>query len=66
MQRRLFGRSRFMKLIDITDMSLLRGDAMVSGADTDTFDCLHPCLPGLPDSWVDVFYMNWLKDPRFR
>lgn len=45
-------------LLDITYLSQLRKEAhpsVYSGQHSGT-DCSHWCLPGLPDTWNDLFY----------
>ena len=50
--------------VDLTHPSLFRADAII-GAQGGSNDCLHPCSPGLPDIWVDLFYEVWKRDARF-
>ncbi|CAI5471848.1 unnamed protein product [Closterium sp. Yama58-4] len=65
-QKQLFGRKNSrVRLLDITHPSLARADAMIGSQGTASMDCLHPCLPGLPDNWVDLFYAAWLADKGF-
>ncbi|XP_042513212.1 protein PMR5-like isoform X1 [Macadamia integrifolia] len=46
-------------LLDITMLSLLRKDGHPSIYGTDhTADCSHWCLPGLPDTWNQLFYTS--------
>ncbi|XP_027170589.1 protein trichome birefringence-like 41 [Coffea eugenioides] len=49
-----------VKLLDITNLSLLRKDGHPSiyglGAATGGMDCSHWCLPGVPDTWNLLLY----------
>ncbi|XP_030460893.2 protein trichome birefringence-like 31 [Syzygium oleosum] len=66
-------------LLNITQMSEFRKDAHTSvfterkgklltkeqRSDPKTFgDCIHWCLPGLPDAWNEILYTYLLKDHR--
>ena len=31
----------------------------------DSKDCLHACMPGIPDTWVDIFYEVLRNDVAF-
>ncbi|GJP32531.1 hypothetical protein CLOM_g17159 [Closterium sp. NIES-68] len=65
-QKQIFGRKQSrVRFLDITHPSLARADAMIGSQGTASQDCLHPCLPGLPDNWVDFFYAAWLGDKGF-
>ncbi|CAI5947026.1 unnamed protein product [Closterium sp. NIES-64] len=65
-QKQLFGRRNSrVRLLDITHPSLARADAMIGSQGKASRDCLHPCLPGLPDNWVDLFYAAWMADKGF-
>ncbi|CAI5490798.1 unnamed protein product [Closterium sp. Naga37s-1] len=65
-QKQLFGRKNSrVRLLDITHPSLARADAMIGSQGKASMDCLHPCLPGLPDNWVDLFYAAWMADKGF-
>ncbi|CAI7876799.1 unnamed protein product, partial [Closterium sp. NIES-54] len=51
-QKQLFGRKNSrVRFLDITHPSLARADAMIGSQGKASMDCLHPCLPGLPDNW---------------
>ena len=65
-QRNQLTQSNSVRFVDITHPSLYRADAMVGTQVAGSQDCLHPCLPGLPDAWVDIFYEFWRRDPAFR
>ena len=65
-QRNQLTQSNSVRFVDITHPSLYRADAMVGTQVAGSQDCLHPCLPGLPDAWVDIFYEFWRRDPNFR
>ncbi|KAH6810317.1 TRICHOME BIREFRINGENCE-LIKE 16 [Perilla frutescens var. frutescens] len=49
-----------VKLLDITALSELRDEAHISHysrkASEGINDCLHWCLPGIPDTWNELFY----------
>ncbi|KAF4363619.1 hypothetical protein F8388_002160 [Cannabis sativa] len=47
-----------VKLLDITDLSQLRDEAHISRfhSSTGSSDCLHWCLPGLPDTWNEILF----------
>ncbi|CAI5989594.1 unnamed protein product [Closterium sp. NIES-65] len=55
-QRDVLSPSKNIRFVDITHPSLYRSDAMLASQAPESKDCLHPCLPGLPDIWVDLFY----------
>ncbi|CAI5983975.1 unnamed protein product [Closterium sp. NIES-65] len=61
-QANVFKGSRTIRLIDITHPSLFRSDAMIAAQRRKSQDCLHPCMPGLPDTWVDLFYETWRRE----
>ncbi|GLU18023.1 hypothetical protein SLE2022_343460 [Rubroshorea leprosula] len=52
--------SNLVKVFDTTYMSLFRKDGHPSkynpGGNTGGVDCLHWCLPGLPDTWNEILY----------
>ncbi|CAI6005513.1 unnamed protein product [Closterium sp. NIES-65] len=43
-----------VKIIQVTRSTIYRPDALVGASGND--DCVHWCLPGVPDSWTDMFY----------
>lgn len=47
-----------VNLLDITALSALRDEGHVSKyghkADSGVRDCLHWCLPGIPDTWNEI------------
>ena len=47
-----------VKILDITSISKLRDEGHISRysirGTTDVNDCLHWCLPGIPDTWNDL------------
>ncbi|XP_062091178.1 protein trichome birefringence-like 16 [Humulus lupulus] len=47
-----------VKLLDITDLSQVRDEAHISWfrSSTGSSDCLHWCLPGLPDTWNEILF----------
>lgn len=49
-----------VKLLDITSLSQLRDECHISKysikASTGVHDCLHWCLPGVPDAWNELLY----------
>ncbi|KAI0516252.1 hypothetical protein KFK09_008924 [Dendrobium nobile] len=49
-----------VKLLDITAFSQLRDECHISKysvkASTGVHDCLHWCLPGVPDTWNELLY----------
>lgn len=49
-----------VKLLDITAFSQLRDECHISKysikASTGVHDCLHWCLPGVPDAWNELLY----------
>ncbi|KAL0315928.1 UNVERIFIED_CONTAM: protein trichome birefringence-like 16 [Sesamum radiatum] len=49
-----------VKLLDITALSQLRDEAHISRysirATPGMQDCLHWCLPGLPDTWNEILF----------
>lgn len=49
-----------VKLLDITALSQLRDECHISKysikASTGVHDCLHWCLPGIPDAWNELLY----------
>eukprot|EP00252_Welwitschia_mirabilis_P009373 TRINITY_DN21944_c0_g1_i1.p1 TRINITY_DN21944_c0_g1~~TRINITY_DN21944_c0_g1_i1.p1 ORF type:complete len:366 (-),score=21.48 TRINITY_DN21944_c0_g1_i1:267-1364(-) len=52
-----------VRFMNVTFMSMLRQDAhpSVYNAQGSSADCSHWCLPGLPDSWNELFYYNLLS-----
>ncbi|KAF3444941.1 hypothetical protein FNV43_RR14634 [Rhamnella rubrinervis] len=49
-------------LLDITRMSQERDDAHPSKyVNQHTIDCLHWCLPGLPDTWNNLLYAHLIR-----
>ncbi|CAI7857877.1 unnamed protein product [Closterium sp. NIES-53] len=57
-QLKVFRRDPEFKIIDITNLSLYRADAhLQSYFDIEGgIDCLHWCIPGVPDTWADIIY----------
>ncbi|XP_057977930.1 protein trichome birefringence-like 13 isoform X2 [Malania oleifera] len=54
-------------VLDITHISEFRADAHPSAAGGKKHDdCMHWCLPGIPDTWNDLFvaHLNDVKDPN--
>lgn len=52
------------QILDITHMSEFRADAHPSAAGGKKHDdCMHWCLPGITDTWNDLFvdYLNNIK-----
>ncbi|PON66006.1 PC-Esterase [Parasponia andersonii] len=47
-----------VKLLDITGLSQLRDEAHISRfrSSSGSSDCLHWCLPGLPDTWNEILF----------
>lgn len=45
-----------VKLLDITNLSLLRKDGHPSIYGMPGMDCSHWCLPGVPDTWNELLY----------
>ncbi|KAG0581905.1 hypothetical protein KC19_3G018900 [Ceratodon purpureus] len=47
-----------VNLLNITSLSLDRGETHVSkyGGGTGGQDCLHWCLPGIPDTWNEILF----------
>jgi hypothetical protein len=47
-----------VNLLNITSLSLERGETHVSkyGGGTGGQDCLHWCLPGIPDTWNEILF----------
>ncbi|KAJ3677434.1 hypothetical protein LUZ60_003158 [Juncus effusus] len=50
-----------VKLLDITGLSRLRDEAHISkyslkGINEGASDCLHWCLPGVPDTWNEILF----------
>ncbi|CAA0811862.1 Protein trichome birefringence-like 38 [Striga hermonthica] len=50
-------------LLNITMLSAIRRDAHPSfyGGTSNNLDCSHWCLPGLPDTWNQLFYTALLS-----
>lgn len=46
----------YVKLLNITALSMERGETHVSkyGGGKGGHDCLHWCLPGVPDTWNEI------------
>ena len=60
-QRQMFKPPLF-SFIPVTELSMYRPDAyMSSGSTANGHDCLHFCLPGVPDTWVDAFYNTFAQ-----
>ncbi|GJP49886.1 hypothetical protein CLOM_g9044 [Closterium sp. NIES-68] len=62
LQRSVFSQSH-IRLIDITSASLYRRDAFVGSGGINK-DCIHWCLPGVPDSWVAMVLGAMLRERR--
>lgn len=64
-ERATFGTN--VKLLNITSLSLVRGEAHVSkfGGPHVRQDCLHWCMPGVPDTWNEVL-LAMLSPPIYR
>jgi len=45
-----------VKLLDVTGLSILRDEAHVSKFGIHRYDCLHWCLPGIPDEWNNLLF----------
>ncbi|KQK00092.1 protein trichome birefringence-like 14 isoform X3 [Brachypodium distachyon] len=49
-----------VKLLDVTAISRLRSEGHISnhsvGAQREKYDCLHWCLPGVPDLWNELLF----------
>lgn len=45
----------FVRLINITRLSQYRSDGHQS-VYNNILDCVHWCLPGVPDAWNQIFY----------
>ncbi|KMZ69509.1 trichome birefringence-like 14 [Zostera marina] len=43
-----------VKLLDVTGLSILRDEAHVSKFGIHRYDCIHWCLPGIPDEWNNI------------
>ena len=56
-----------VKLLNITSLSLSRGETHISkyNGGKNGQDCLHWCLPGIPDTWNEVLFAM-LSPPIFR
>ena len=50
-QNAAFKGAKVINLLDVTSSSLFRPDALVGGFNTNN-DCVHWCLPGVPDTWL--------------
>ncbi|GJP51328.1 hypothetical protein CLOM_g10486 [Closterium sp. NIES-68] len=63
-QQKVFQNRRPFRFLPITYLSLFRGDAFMSssGAHDGGRDCLHFCLPGVPDTWADALYTTMKSD----
>ncbi|CAM6093633.1 unnamed protein product [Calypogeia fissa] len=57
-----------VNLLNITYLSQFREEGHISkygiGKDSQHQDCLHWCLPGVPDVWNELLYANLLNDPN--
>ncbi|CAI7778946.1 unnamed protein product [Closterium sp. NIES-53] len=72
-QRQVFSSPTPVRLIDITEISAARPDGHVgqygakgglpAGQVAERGDCRHWCLPGVPDSWVDLLFTAWENEP---
>ncbi|KAJ7281182.1 hypothetical protein O6H91_Y366500 [Diphasiastrum complanatum] len=55
-----------VQLLNITYLSQLRGEAHMSKysitAKKGAQDCLHWCLPGVPDTWNEILYAKLIED----
>lgn len=49
-----------VKLLNVTSLSLERGETHVSkyGGGVGGQDCLHWCLPGIPDTWNEILFAD--------
>ncbi|KAM3225126.1 hypothetical protein ACQJBY_058082 [Aegilops geniculata] len=49
-----------VRLLDVTAISQLRGEGHISNHSTkvqrEVYDCLHWCLPGIPDTWNELLF----------
>ncbi|CAI7864716.1 unnamed protein product, partial [Closterium sp. NIES-54] len=63
-QQKVFQNRRPFRFLPITYLSMFRGDAFMSssGAHDGGRDCLHFCLPGVPDTWADALYTTMKND----
>ncbi|CAI5498207.1 unnamed protein product [Closterium sp. Naga37s-1] len=52
-----------VRIIQLTRSTIYRPDALVGASGND--DCVHWCLPGVPDSWTDMFYEQLRADMGF-
>jgi hypothetical protein len=54
-----------LQLLNITLLSQLRAEAHISkyggGKPRATQDCLHWCLPGIPDTWNEILFSQILS-----
>ncbi|CAI5465519.1 unnamed protein product, partial [Closterium sp. Yama58-4] len=62
LQRKIFAQSH-IHLIDVTSASVYRPDAFVGSGGVNK-DCVHWCLPGVPDSWVAMVLGAMLQERR--
>ncbi|CAK9221232.1 unnamed protein product, partial [Sphagnum troendelagicum] len=57
-----------LQLLNITRLSQLRGEAHISkyggGKPRATQDCLHWCLPGVPDTWNEILFSQISSAPQ--
>eukprot|EP00245_Coleochaete_scutata_P005534 TRINITY_DN19169_c0_g2_i1.p1 TRINITY_DN19169_c0_g2~~TRINITY_DN19169_c0_g2_i1.p1 ORF type:complete len:129 (+),score=17.81 TRINITY_DN19169_c0_g2_i1:58-387(+) len=59
-----------IRLLNITYLSQFRGEAHLSvwwlnyDAKSNVQDCLHWCLPGVPDTWNEILYANVILNDR--
>ncbi|GJP44407.1 hypothetical protein CLOM_g13718 [Closterium sp. NIES-68] len=54
-----------IRLLDVTSSSLYRPDSFVGSGGINN-DCVHYCLPGVPDSWVDMLHNMLSRQTIFR
>lgn len=59
-----------VRLLDITALSQLRDEGHISRyslkSSESRHDCLHWCLPGVPDTWNEILYAQLLADFSFK
>lgn len=53
---------RGIDILHVYDLSLSQWDAHLGSPDNKTADCLHWCLPSVPDTWSELLY-NMLLAP---
>ncbi|CAI5476199.1 unnamed protein product [Closterium sp. Yama58-4] len=51
------------KVVDVTPLSVLRPDGHLQNhcESPKGLDCLHWCLPGIPDTWSDILYSHVME-----